>query len=240
MNMDQEISPRKDKKKLSEKILSVTTSVLLAVAVLFCFTVVYQIQTKRFVSVFGFSVFRVVSDSMEPAIPVGALILSHETDIEKIEVGDIICFRSYESYMNNQIVTHRVVGITEQNGDIALRTRGDSNNSEDGFFVTRNNLVGKVILHTEEGSFITNAYSVLTSGVGFFTLIVIPVLLITVYILHEYIKKIMIEMQQIKAELERENAAPIRDNEEIDSIHRTDGEKIDCISGKECFKNERK
>ena len=234
MHTDDEISPQKNQKKLSEKIISVSTSLLLAFAVLFCFVVVYQIQTRRFVSIFGCSVFRVVSDSMEPAIPVGALIISKETDIEKIEVGDIICFRSMESYMNNQIVTHRVVGITEKNGDIALRTRGDSNNSEDGFYVIRSNLIGKVIFHTKENSFITNAYSVLTSGFGFFTLIVIPVVIITVYILHENIKKIKLEMQQIKEELEKEKinsvtlpSNPSDDLQELDNIHRSEGENTD-------------
>lgn len=220
MNQDETVHPR-SQKKLSEKIWSVATSILLVLALLFCFSVVYQMQTKRFVSVFGCSVFRVITDSMEPEIPVGALIISKETSIEKIEVGDVICFRSLESYMNNSVVTHRVVGITEKNGEIALRTRGDSNNSEDGFYVTRYNLIGKVIYHTEEGSFITNAYALLTSGIGFFTLIVIPVIVITVYILHEYLGKIKKELQQMKEELQQNSSD---DFDESDSVHRTDGE----------------
>ena len=220
MNQDETVHPR-SQKKLSEKIWSVATSILLVLALLFCFSVVYQMQTKRFVSVFGCSVFRVITDSMEPEIPVGALIISKETSIEKIEVGDVICFRSLESYMNNGVVTHRVVGITEKNGEIALRTRGDSNNSEDGFYVTRYNLIGKVIYHTEEGSFITNAYALLTSGIGFFTLIVIPVIVITVYILHEYLGKIKKELQQMKEELQQNSSD---DFNESDSVHRTDGE----------------
>ena len=220
MNQDETVHPR-SQKKLSEKIWSVVTSILLVLALLFCFSVVYQMQTKRFVSVFGCSVFRVITESMEPEIPVGALIISKETSIEKIEVGDVICFRSLESYMNNSVVTHRVVGITEKNGEIALRTRGDSNNSEDGFYVTRYNLIGKVIYHTEEGSFITNAYALLTSGIGFFTLIVIPVIVITVYILHEYLGKIKKELQQMKEELQQNSSD---DFDESDSVHRTDGE----------------
>ena len=239
--MGEEISPQKKKRKLSEKILSVSTSLLLIFAVIFCFSVVYQIQTKRFVSFFGCSVFRVVSDSMEPEIPVGALILSKETDIEKIKVGDIICFRSLESYMNRNIVTHRVIGITEQNGEIALRTRGDSNNSEDGFYVAEYNLVGKVIYHTEEGSFITNTYALLTSGVGFFTLIVVPVIVITVYIMHEYLLKIKKEMQQIKADLEKEKLSSKSENDSEDSnnIHLSEGENMNRFEERNVSKNER-
>lgn len=239
--MGEEISPQKNKRKLSEKILSVSTSLLLIFAVIFCFSVVYQIQTKRFVSFFGCSVFRVVSDSMKPEIPVGALILSKETDIEKIEVGDIICFRSLESYMNNNIVTHRVIGITEKNGEIALRTRGDSNNSEDGYYVTRYNLVGKVIFHTNEGSWITNSYAILTSGVGFFTLIVIPVIVLTVYIMHEYLLKIKKEMQQIKEDLEKEKLFSESQNESEDrnNIHRSEGETTNRFEERNVSNNER-
>ncbi len=222
MKKDETIRPQTNKKK-SEKILSVSTSILLVLALIFCFSVVYQMQTKRFVSVFGCSVFRVVTDSMEPEIPVGALIISKETAIEKIEVGDVICFRSLESYMNNSIVTHRVVGITEQHGEIALMTRGDSNNSVDAFYVTRYNLVGKVIFNTKENSFITDAYSVLTSGIGFFTLIVIPVIVITVYILHEYLVKIKKELQQMKEELQKQQNSS-NDFNASDNIHQTDGE----------------
>ena len=234
MDMDKEtIAVQNDKKKKTEKIISIATSLLLALAVLFCGVVVYQIQTKRYVSIFGCSVFRIISDSMEPEIPVGALIISKETDIEKIEIGDIICFRSLESYMAGSIVTHRVVGITTKNDALALRTRGDSNNSEDGFYVTANNLVGKVIYHTKENSFITNSYAVLTSGVGFFSLIVIPVILITVVILHEYIKKIKKEISELKEKIESEATAETTPPEEIltdsleqDSIHQNDGEPI--------------
>lgn len=230
MDTRQEILPLNRKKKTSEKIISVLTSLLLAFAVIICFTVVYQMQTKRYVSLFGCSVFRVVSDSMEPEIPVGALIISKETNIEQIVLGDIICFRSLESYMYDQVVTHRVVGIEEtRTGEIALRTRGDSNHSDDGFFVTKTNLIGKVIYHTDEGSFITNAYAVLTSGIGFFTLIVIPVIVITVIILHENIKKITNEMKAIRAELDREAKKETKasSDSENDNQPPCEGEKSD-------------
>ena len=202
--MNEEIYPQKKQKSLFAKIMSVSTSVLLVVAVIFCFTVVVQIQTKRYVSIFGFSVFRVVTDSMEPAIPVGALILNKETDIEKIKVGDIICFRSLESYMNGNIVTHRVVDIKTIEGKIALTTRGDSNNSEDSYYVMESNFIGKVVSVTGEDSFILNAYSVLTSGMGFFTLIIIPVVIIAAFILHENLKKIQREMKKLREEMEEQ------------------------------------
>ncbi|MBQ3490181.1 MAG: signal peptidase I [Clostridia bacterium] len=205
--MNEEIYPQKQKKTRLSKIISISTTILLIVALAFCFTVVVQIQTKRYVSIFGFSVFRVVTDSMEPAIPVGALILNKETDIEKIKVGDIICFRSMESYMNGNIVTHRVVDIRTIDGKVALTTRGDANNSEDSYYVIESNFIGKVISVTGEDSFLLNAYSVLTSGIGFFTLIIIPVVIIAAFILHENLKKIQREMKKLREEMETQMKA---------------------------------
>lgn len=202
--MNEEIYPQKKQKTPFVKFMSVFTTVLLIAAVVFCFTVVFQIQTKRYVSIFGFSVFRVITDSMEPAIPVGALILNQETEIDSVKIGDIICFRSMESYMYGSVVTHRVVDIKTIDGQIALTTRGDANNSEDSYYVVESNFIGKVISVTGEDSFLLNAYRVLTTGVGFFTLIIIPVIVIASVILHENLKKIQKEMKKLREEMEEQ------------------------------------
>ena len=202
--MNEEIYPQKNRKTRFAKILSVSTTILLIVSVIFCFAVVFQIQTKRYVSICGFSVFRVITDSMEPAIPVGALILNQETEIDNVKIGDIICFRSMESYMYGSIVTHRVVDIKTIDGKIALTTRGDANNSEDSYYVVESNFIGKVISVTGEDSFLLNAYRVLTTGAGFFTLIIIPVVIIASVILHENLKKIQKEMKKLREEMEEQ------------------------------------
>ena len=202
--MNEEIYPQKKQKTPFVKFMSVFTTVLLIAAIAFCFTVVFQIQTKRYVSIFGFSVFRVITDSMEPAIPVGALILNQETEIDNVKIGDIICFRSMESYMYGSIVTHRVVDIKTIVGKIALTTRGDANNSEDSYYVVESNFIGKVISVTGEDSFLLNAYRVLTTGAGFFTLIIIPVVIIASVILHENLKKIQKEMKKLREEMEEQ------------------------------------
>lgn len=187
----------------AEKFASVATSILLAVAVFFCGFVMYQIHRDGYVTVFGCSVFHVVSGSMEPEIPVGALIISQKTDMEDIEVGDVISFRSLESYMYGSVVTHRVVEIREQKGDIAFVTRGDANNSIDGFYVTRTNFVGRIIYHTPDGNFVTSLYGFLTNKAGFFVVVIVPVILLTVIILQDNMRRIKKEIESIRQEMEK-------------------------------------
>ena len=196
--------PIRTKKTKTEKLISVATSVLLAVAVMFCAFVIYQIQHDGYVTVFGCSVFHVVSGSMEPEIAQGALIISQKTDIEDIEVGDIISFRSLDAYMSGGIVTHRVVAIHQKDGDRCFVTRGDANNSIDSFYVTRDNFVGKIIYHTTDGNFMTSLYGFLTDKNGFFIVVIVPVILLTVVILQDNMRRIQKEIKNIKKEIEKE------------------------------------
>ena len=66
------------------------------------------------------------------------------------------------------------------------------------------NFIGKVISVTGEDSFLLNAYRVLTTGAGFFTLIIIPVVIIASVILHENLKKIQKEMKKLREEMEEQ------------------------------------
>ena len=197
----EEVNIPKQERKLSEKIFSIATSVLLAIAILFCGTVMYQIKTNGYVTIFGCSVFRVVSESMGDTMPVGSLIISQKTDIESIKEGDIISFFSRESYMGGQIITHRVAEIKDRDGELLLVTRGDANNSVDGFDVTKENFIGKIIVILRPEGFITTLYSILTNKIGFFSVVVVPVIILVTIIMQENIKKITKEIKAIKQEI---------------------------------------
>lgn len=199
----QEMEIQKKPKSRTEKIFSIATSVLLAVAVLFCGFVMYQIMHNGYVSIFGYSVFHVVSDSMEPTIPVGTLIVSKKTDIQDIKEKDIITFRSLETYMLGKMVTHRVDKIKTVDGEIAFVTRGDNNNSVDANYVTEDNLVGRVVYQTPGENIFEKLYDFITTKLGFLSIVVMPVILLTAIILKENVKRIKREIANIKREVAR-------------------------------------
>ena len=83
----------------------------------------------------------VLTDSMYPEIESGDLIICHTAEAKDIKVNDIISF--FDPAGNGtSIVTHRVIEIIEENGEIFFRTRGDNNNTEDKEPVPAENLVG--------------------------------------------------------------------------------------------------
>lgn len=181
--------------------LSVISYVALTIAIIFCAAVVFQIVTQGYVSIFGYSMFRVVTPSMEPTIPTGALIISQKTDIESVAVGDIICFSSLESYMRGRIVTHRVVEVKTVEGKINLLTRGDANNSVDGYYVTEDNLIGKMIFCTEKDNFFVKAYEFITHKNAFFLVILLPLLLVAVILIRRGILTLNDEIGRLKQQI---------------------------------------
>ena len=82
-------------------------------------------------SVFGYSIYRVTSGSMEPELMIGDVILDKsDVDIESISEGDVITFISDE--LGGIVVTHEVVKAPyEENGVLMIQTKGVANDTAD-------------------------------------------------------------------------------------------------------------
>ena len=79
-------------------------------------------------SVFGYTIQRVSSGSMEPELMVGDAILSKDVgDVNSIKAGDIITFQGGAQFDYNR-VTHRVISAPHMvDGELVLQTQGDAN-----------------------------------------------------------------------------------------------------------------
>ncbi len=88
--------------------------------------------------IFRYKMIAIGSNSMIPVYEKGDAVIYEKVSADKIGIGDIIAFKK-----SGVIVTHRVVGI---NKDInyVFKTKGDNNNTVDGFDVDASDLLGKV------------------------------------------------------------------------------------------------
>jgi signal peptidase I len=89
----------------------------------------------------GGQMYVVRGGSMQPTIPLGAVVITESIDPTQIIPGDVITFR----VPSGSIVTHRVVGIN----DVAERsffTRGDANAATDPALVMGSSIIGRVTL----------------------------------------------------------------------------------------------
>ena len=105
-------------------------AVLTVAVIIFVFTKINGESPK----VFGYTLHRIVSGSMEPELEVGDVIVSKEIkDPSEIAVGDIITFQG-DARFEDQKVTHRVLVAPYDNGRGAtvIVTKGDANIDDDG------------------------------------------------------------------------------------------------------------
>lgn len=80
-------------------------------------------------AVVGGSAMTVLTQSMEPGLPPGTLVVIRPTPVDEIRIGDIVTYqiRSGEA----AVVTHRVTAKTYTDGEVTFQTRGDNNDAVD-------------------------------------------------------------------------------------------------------------
>ncbi len=112
----------------------------LILSILLSFLLYYKMVNSELVTkIFGISVLRVESGSMENTLSIGDIIVIKECDDYK--VNDIITYNVEKEYL----VTHRI--IEKENGKFI--TKGDNNNTKDNEKVTKDDIEGKVILNSK-------------------------------------------------------------------------------------------
>lgn len=116
--------------KKARRILSFSLTVILALAAM----------GLALLRVFGFQIFAVLSGSMEPEYPVGALIFVDPRC--SAAQGEVITFLLDE----NTVVTHRIAEIVPcSDGVTRYRTKGDANETPDFTLVHPDNVIGAPI-----------------------------------------------------------------------------------------------
>lgn len=116
--------------------------------------------------------FVVLSGSMEPSISTGDVVIVDETTPEALREGDVITYLRSDA---ETPTTHRIVGITEQDGERAFVTQGDNNDQPDQSPVPASQVMGVVILTIP---YIGYVIEFANTTAGFVALIVVPFLLL--------------------------------------------------------------
>ena len=160
-------------KKQKSKARKIVDGIFIIVFVILCVLLVFvgvSVARGKTPSFFGYSILNVKTESMEPNIPKGAIILVKNVDIDDvkdIEVGEIVVFKS-EIKGIPVTVTHRVIENNQE--DCYLITQGDANASDDGE-IEYSRVVAKYCF---KFTILTFLYKVLSSFWGFLVLIILP------------------------------------------------------------------
>ena len=167
---------------------------VVAVAILMMVFTVVSVSTfdRSDRNLFGYRAYIVKTDSMSATdFSAGDLIFTKYTDPTQLQVGDII---SYFTIIDGTRVinTHRIVEVNAENDIIQYRTQGDNketNPEVDKLMVSPGDVIGKY-----NGTRIPKLGAVidyLSTQMGFFLIILLPVLLFTIYQIYKLINVIM-------------------------------------------------
>ena len=161
-------------------------------------------------SVFGYSAFIVLSDSMKATdFDAGDLVIIKQTDPSTLKEGDIISVQSPDEANYGEIVTHKIREVTtDEDGNPGFVTYGTTTDSNDQGIVTYNLVIGKYKGHIPNvGTF----FQFLKTVPGYFICIFTPFFILilvqarnSIKLFRKYKKEQVEEIQKEKKELEEE------------------------------------
>lgn len=213
----------KEKNSLFHNILTVIGAVLCVILtpilIVNCTLIIKSYTSEEVPSVGGYLPQIVLTDSMYPEIQSGDLIICHTAEPEEVEEGDVISF--FDPAGNGiTIVTHRVMEISQQDGKIMWKTKGDNNNTEDRLLVSEDKLVA-VYEGTRIGG-LGNVALFMQTTPGLVVCVVLPLIVLVAYDMirrrlyekanqndTDQLLKELEELRRLKAETEAKQAEEV-------------------------------
>lgn len=122
------------------------------------------------VTIGGYGIYTIVTESMVPKYNVYDMIIVKKTDFSNVNVGDDVVYMGEKSDFAGKIVTHQVVSKEVINGITYFHTKGIANDLEDPL-VSQKQIIGTVKFKSNILSFIS---SVVNNPYGFYFVIFVP------------------------------------------------------------------
>ena len=158
-------------------------------------------------NLFGYMPFSIQTQSMEPTIKAGDVVIGKEVDFNTLKEGDII---TYWTTVDEQKIlnTHRITKvISNGKGSVpSFKTKGDNNQIEDEYTVAAADIVAK---YNSKISGLGKAVDFLETQKGFFICIVLPLILFFLYQLYHFIK-VIVTVKQENAGLSKEDEEELK------------------------------
>ena len=186
------------------KIISILIYIITIPIIIFNITLIIKsyINPNETPSFFGYKNYTIVSKSMENTINKNDVIIVKEVPQSKISKNDIIAF-----FQNDEIITHRIVNIVEDAGNIKYVTKGDNNLHEDKKLVTYEQIEGKY-------QFKINGFGVVLKILKNPITLIILIIILILNCLYGYNRKRKKEIRKQKRQMYNEK---VKNNENLNN-----------------------
>ena len=178
-------------KRVGAAVVDIIIVVLILFSVVISISSITSKANDGVPDVFGSTPFSVQTDSMNPTLKKGDYIFVDKCSGENLQVVDIV---TYHTVINGEkaINTHRIVEVINEGGMLQYRTQGDNketNPEPDKDPIAPYDVIGKY-----NGTRLPKMGSVidyLSTQLGFFLVILLPVLLFTLYQIYKLVMVIL-------------------------------------------------
>lgn len=136
-----------------------------------------------------YNAYVVLTGSMIPTININDVVITKYYEPSKLNIEDIITFKSTDTRFYGLIITHRIknVFVDSATGNYSFETKGDNNPSPDFTLTQGDKVLGKVIFRIPKLGYIQQF---LATKKGWIIVILIPCLAILSYDIVKLIKTI--------------------------------------------------
>lgn len=177
-----EVKSSKGKKQFKVlKIIWKIIKTILVIALLLIFAVIaIQRLSNNKVTVGGYGIYTIVSESMVPEYNLQDMLFAKKTDPADIKVGDDVVYLGEKDDFKDKIVTHRVIKKRYDGNQYSFTTKGIANPIEDPE-ITGDQIYGKVVL---KSTVLSTISKIINTTYGFYIVIFVPfVIIITLEII---------------------------------------------------------
>ena len=126
-----------------KKIFLITKCLIIISLLIIVTTIVIQRISNNKYNFLGYSIYTVITKSMDPKYQIGDILLAKKTNPNKIKVGDAIVYIGKNGIYKDKIITHEVTEI-ETTKPKKFHTKGLKNAIEDPI-VKESQIYGKII-----------------------------------------------------------------------------------------------
>lgn len=173
-------------------IMNILEGALFSIIGLYLLFVIIQ-RLGNNISVFGYRVFTVASNSMKPVYVINDVVVVKDVDVDELKVGDDIAYNGSRGGLEGKLVSHRIIKIERGEQQTIFYTQGVNNDYPDPA-IKDSQIVGKV---SGKLPVITQLNHIIKNQFGFFFLIFCPLVLVISLEIAETIIRIKVEKNEL-------------------------------------------
>ena len=184
-----------------KKIFKVCSTALFILLMIITITLVVMRFMGESYSFLGYNAYYVLTGSMEPEIMAGDVIFSKKVDdASKLKVGDVITYNGKVGMVKDKSITHKIIEMREENGELVFVTQGVANPAADPP-ISSEQIVSKMVF---KSSLLGNVVSVVNSKTGFLMIIILP---LAVFLASEVVSLVRTYKECKEEQVDEENTA---------------------------------